>query len=651
MDYEALISTTEELMEQGEWETALNNAREAVRRNRLNLRANYLLAVCAENMGEWLESYRYYSILCRLQEKYENPMISLEQASEKIDKVLNEAIHVLQGMRPGAAETARYKNELLAVNEQDKSIEKNYFEIYEHIDGYFGIHRYFGREYYIGKYNAWFPYYLQGGPVENAVCLKSEIYETAGYGNSVAVDERMTSFPCVVPIVATENTRLNNISVENILSGDVWTFPKGYAKGWGYYRLEEPALIRAEDPMVIGKPVPLRHKEGNKRLVLNIFIDSLNYKCIREDKLREYMPYTYEFFKNGVICNEFYAGSEYTYPSTASYWTGLRPARHQMINVGIHYSIYEDIPLLSEIFRDNGYFTAKMGGNADLCPQHGYIRGIDRFLYGDTEAVFHADACVSEAIEHMEAFAETDQFLWIDFQDLHYVAGYWPVPLSVEAHLPVEVNEIDNIGGSSLYQTPSPHRRSVYEGQLRYVDRQLKVLYDYVLEHYAEDEIVVSLISDHGNGFNVDDGNYFICEQRMNVPLMLRGGGLSAAVCDERIETIDYGHIMAKLAGICDERLSGNDGQLPMFFGGNREKEYVFSQSLFPDRYYSAMILGQNYKFYIESETKVESDCRISLKGALVDLRDADGMALTDEEILNACMKIVEEQLGDFKIG
>ncbi len=646
--YDELLNKTEEYMKSGDWGNGLIHAREAVSRNRICLKANYMEAVCAENRNEWLESYRYYSILFNLQHIAKKELVPEEELLGKINEIMDEAVRHLNELEFG--QRIKYKDDLLDVNAEDKDICQNYFMRHENVENYWGIHTYFGKEYYIGRYGSWFPHYTESGNVENGVLLKSEIYEVIGQGRFTVIDDKSTDFPCVLPIVTNTDGKLNTIKVKGLNSGKDCSFLDGYSKAYSYLRLEEAGEIRAEEPAVFGKPVPLHHREGNKKLVLGIFIDSLNYKFIRDEDLKTYMPNTFDFFKKGVICNEYYSGSEFTYPSIASYWTGRRSTVHQMLNVDAHYPIPSDMPLLSELFHDNGYFTAKIGGNYSVAPQYGYIRGIDRFLYGYSEAVFHVDDVVSETIEHVKSFSETDQFVWIDIQDLHYVAGYWPMPISVQAHLPVNVREVDNEGGSSLYQTPSPHRRMVYGEQLKHVDSQLKYIYDYVLENYSEDEFVISLISDHGNGFNVDEGNYFICEQRMNVPLMVRGGEASRSIyCDEKMETVDYAHILTRLAGISDKRLEGMDGQLPVFFGGEKEKEYVFSQSLFPNRNYCAMILGKDYKFYIQSAGLVDHECRVSLENAYADLRNAEGESIEDEKLLADCMDIVTKWLGDFR--
>ena len=234
--------------------------------------------------------------------------------------------------------------------------------------------------------------------------------------------------------------------------------------------------------------------------------------------------------------------------------------------------------------------------------------------------------------------------------DVHEVAGYWPAAIDVQARCEADVNEVDNLGGSSLYQTMSPNRRVVYGEVLRHMDVHLESLYHYIKTHYRKDEVVVAFFSDHGNGFNVETGQPFMSDQRTNVPLLIYADGDYGHVCNEKIETIDYGHILCHLCGIQDERLDAVDGQLPRFFGGEREREYVFSQSLYPDRYYEAAVISDNYKFYFKSSQKVTNDCRISLKNGTYQLWDANGQALEDEKVVDKCVDIIWRNLGDYRL-
>jgi membrane-anchored protein YejM (alkaline phosphatase superfamily) len=223
------------------------------------------------------------------------------------------------------------------------------------------------------------------------------------------------------------------------------------------------------------------------------------------------------------------------------------------------------------------------------------------------------------------------------------------MPLSVQAKTPVECNQIDNEGGSSLYQTPSAHRRFIYKEQLKHIDQKLHELYNYISNHYDKNEVLVTLISDHGNAFNVDAGQPFMSDQRTNVPLMIYGAGDYESSCHEKIETIDYGHILCKLAGIQDQRLAYNDGQLPAFFGGDHEKTYVFSQSLFPERNYAASIITDDYKFYFQSKNLVSNDCRINISDGMYCLVDKKTeLILTDPVIAEKCLLLMQETLGSY---
>lgn len=206
-------------------------------------------------------------------------------------------------------------------------------------------------------------------------------------------------------------------------------------------------------------------------------------------------------------------------------------------------------------------------------------------------------------------------------------------------------------GGASLYQTPSMHRREIYKKQLKYIDLQLQMLYEYIKRRYRKNEVIVTLISDHGNGFNVDAEEPFMSEQRTNIPLLLYYDNNSGNICNEKIETIDYGHIICELAKIKDERIINNEGELPMFFGGNKEKDFVFSQSLFPNRHYEAAIISTSYKYYFKSEKLVQDDCRIDLIGSSYKLVDNANNEICNIELKNKCYNIVVDKLGDFAIN
>lgn len=360
------------------------------------------------------------------------------------------------------------------------------------------------------------------------------------------------------------------------------------------------------------------------------------------------MPYTANFFHDGTVFNNFFCGSEFTYPSVPSYLTGLRSTHHKMLNINAYFPISQDITLLPEIFNRNGYLTAKIGN--DTTPQEGYLRGTDRYVFGYDNQHLKAPEIVNEIIDHIEAFKGTDLFIYSEFMDLHHVAGYWPLSIAVQANSPRYLSEVDNEGGSSLYQTYSPNRVEVYKCQLKYLDLHLEALYDYLRANYRKEDIVVALFSDHGNSFNMAQQTPIMSEDRINVPFMVYGGEVPAVQTYEFAESIDYRHIITKLAGIKDASIDQDDGQLPKIFGGSSEKEWIFSQSLFPDRPYAATIISKHYRFYLQSSEMVQNDCRINLNNSAVMLLDSKGNKIYDNAIIADCIGKVKDILQDFLI-
>ena len=120
--------------------------------------------------------------------------------------------------------------------------------------------------------------------------------------------------------------------------------------------------------------------------------------------------------------------------------------------------------------------------------------------------------------------------------------------------------------------------------------------------------------------------------------MMFRGGNLPAGtVCEELISTCDYVPILCKLAGI-PLKHEDIDGNLPVFFGGSRKREYAITESIHPGDAYQAAIVSDDYKFYYTSEGVVEYDGRFEPGKFSCRLTDNEGNEYTDE----ACVKYLD---------
>lgn len=343
------------------------------------------------------------------------------------------------------------------------------------------------------------------------------------------------------------------------------------------------------------------------------------------------MPETAAFFEKGIVFDNFYSGSEWTLPSIATYWTGKHSSKHMNLDEKYLIDFMKDEKVLAEYFHDEGYVTAKIGGNDAVTPVSGYNRGIDRFLYQYISQGYTAKDVVTDVIEHMRTFAGDDQYLWVDFVDLHDISGGFMRSIGVQAQMPLECRMFDNDVKTTVKQTYSENRKYIFEQELREFDFHLGRLFKYIEDNYSDDEIVISLFSDHGAAFMVDNGEPFVSWQRMNVPMMIRGTGGIRGVCDEVVESADYAAMMCALAGIKYD-YTGTDANLPKVLGGTREREYALSQSLFVGDLYSGALHGRDFHYYFKSAKPVQPEFRIDISKAEDYIADDRGEIIDDDD-------------------
>ena len=87
----------------------------------------------------------------------------------------------------------------------------------------------------------------------------------------------------------------------------------------------------------MGKPILLEHSPKRKKVVLNILIDALSWQAMKEQNYA-LLPNTMRFFSKGVIFNNHFSVSEYTYPAVHTIETGMYPILKFITNVSIcHY--------------------------------------------------------------------------------------------------------------------------------------------------------------------------------------------------------------------------------------------------------------------------------------------------------------------------
>lgn len=93
--YDELLEKLQDFYTLGEYLEAIKLGYEAVKRNRLNLQANYLLAKSLYQQGNILEAYKYYNFLYNLQQKSSRILVSQKTLYDIMDLIIKKIIVML----------------------------------------------------------------------------------------------------------------------------------------------------------------------------------------------------------------------------------------------------------------------------------------------------------------------------------------------------------------------------------------------------------------------------------------------------------------------------------------------------------------------------------------------------------------------------
>ncbi|AWZ48185.1 sulfatase [Clostridiaceae bacterium 14S0207] len=452
----------------------------------------------------------------------------------------------------------------------------------------------------------------------------------------------------IIPVMKLKDESQIEISVNS----KKYTLNKGLSNRYYYYNFKkgENIEIRSKDEFILGNPIELGVDYNKPKLILNVFVDGLSQKFIEENGLKQVMPNAYKFFNEGTICTNTYVSGEWTYVSLASFFTGMYSTHHKIYHPDFSsFSLY-DKKTYSEIFQENGYFTAKIDGEWRSTPTVGYVKGIDRYLYQPSVMGMHTDEVINETIEHLDTFKEKNNFIWMCLQDLHDIADEYENRISVQTNNPIETRIFTKTNETSVRKGYDEKKIYKYGTQLKRIDRYLGLLFNYIKDNYEEDEYIVSLIADHGQGYFVKSGK-FLDDGRTKIAMMLRGKNIPKGKCDEMVQGLDLFPIILNSINIKNENL--NDGNIPKYFGGTKGRKYTYSESIFPKSPYRATINDLKHKFFFETKEECQNDGRFKIDGYKFKLinknTEKDETKLYKEKV-EEYLKIIFEHIKEYII-
>lgn len=414
---------------------------------------------------------------------------------------------------------------------------------------------------------------------------------------------------------------------------------------YSFFRLNEPTHIQAETPLVFGKPIPLGHSPRRKRLVLNILVDALSWNAMRCQNF-SCMPNILKFFSQGIIFNQHFSVAEYTYPSLPTIETGMYPHHSQVFNEKKAHPLEPRYKTLSERMQELGYHCTNIAGGGDGI-YNGVTRGYDRLLVNAYDSACYS--AVERTIQHIEAFAECDQFIFLHLMDVHpWRVKNFHIPVATQTLLPLEKRlEGADSDVASVYLPNNRIYQDGYQRRLQALDRSLGALFDYIAQNLSSDEYIIQLYSDHGTSI-FDDAPDVLSDNQTSTAYMLRGAGVPRrGMVEELTSALDIYPALAHLAGFP----VGNwlDGNLPAVLGG-RPREYVISNSIFPGQTYKLCIRTKEYTCSLESREAVDEDgtADLSLAKMTISTRTGHLIDTPSHAVRRYFLSIIKEHTQSF---
>lgn len=242
-----------------------------------------------------------------------------------------------------------------------------------------------------------------------------------------------------------------------------------------------------------------------------------------------------------------YAHTATTGPSHATMFTSRYPLSHGVDRNGIR--LQKDIPVLSQVFRHEGYQTAGFVSAMVLARRYGFARGFETWdnktnlPVGDREpnecATVKGERCADQTLDLVLSWLEDERdpdrpfFLFVHLFDVHN--PYDPPKEYMERYIP-------NPPKSGLGRIAALPK--MYDAEVAYTDDQLMRLIDSLEQNGLADNSLVVVTSDHGEGFG-DHGVFAhgiaLYEELLRVPLILRFPGRvpEGLVVEEPVGLVD----------------------------------------------------------------------------------------------------------------
>lgn len=330
------------------------------------------------------------------------------------------------------------------------------------------------------------------------------------------------------------------------------------------------------NPVLYQNPVEKIEKKEDVNIIL-ISIDTL-----RSDHLgcygyvKDTSPYLDKFCSDSVLFMNNYSHSPSTLPSHMTMLTSLYPYRHKLIaqKSGFLQKLDIDISLVSQILREEDYFTTAIVDGGYVGTRFGFSRGFDIF-FENTEITKKnnlSGRLFKRSSDWIKKNSDKKFFLFLHTYQVHtpYASPdpynlmfYKGEPIWKWAH--IESLLAEN-GGFNKYKKFSDKERenliALYDGCIRYTDEEFfKPLLQLLRDLKIYDRTMIIFTADHGEEF-YEHGSWghthSLYNELIKVPLIIKfpGSEYQGKKVEPVSRIVDIVPTILEAAGIDIEKFS-----------------------------------------------------------------------------------------------
>jgi len=217
-------------------------------------------------------------------------------------------------------------------------------------------------------------------------------------------------------------------------------------------------------------------------------------------------------------------------PITACSHTSIFSALYPAHNGSLDNSqvVDEKNKLLAEILRDNGYRTAAFVSSIVVNKQTGLNRGFEFFDDPFPGSERRAGPTIRQTEKWVKTHGDAPFFIWIHLYDAH--SPYSP-PARYVRNIPINIKMWKKINARmgrmcNLSNEERSTLIALYDGEIRYMDRQLGYFLELLKKENLYQQSVIVLMGDHGEILGEKENYYghhrFVYEPSIRIPLIIK---------------------------------------------------------------------------------------------------------------------------------